>query len=145
MRPTQKPKTAPKGFALIVTLSLMVLLTIVALGLLTLSTISLRASGVGSDLAVARSNARLALMLAIGDLQKHAGQDTRITAKADVLDEKNPPAMGVWKSWEGTDHEQSGAFQGRPVSPGNYATKKKERFLAWLVSGDTATMPDITK
>ncbi len=145
MRPPQKSKTAPKGFALIVTLSLMVLLTILALGLLTLSTISLRASGAGSDQAVARSNARLALMLAIGDLQKHAGLDTRITAKADVLDEKNPPVMGVWKSWEGTDHEQSGSFQGRPVSPGNYATKKKERFLAWLVSGDTATMPDMTK
>lgn len=145
MRPTQKPKTAPQGFALIVTLTLMVLLTILAIGLLTLSSVSLRASGAGSDQALARSNARLALMLAIGDLQKHAGNDTRITAKADMLDEKNPQVMGVWRSWEGTDHEQSGAFQGRPVSPGNYATKKKERFLAWLVSGDTATMPDTTK
>lgn len=145
MRPTQKPKTQTKGFALIVTLTLMVLLTILALGLLTLSSVTLRASGSGSDLAVARANARLALSLAIGDLQKHAGTDTRITAKADILDEKNPQVLGVWRSWEGTDHEQSGTYQGRPVSPGNYAAKKKERFMSWLVSGDTTVMPDMTQ
>lgn len=145
MKPTRKPRRAPGGFALIVTLCLMVLLTILAVGLLTLSSVSLRASGAGSDLAVARSNARLALMLAIGDLQKHAGNDTRITARADVLDEKNPQITGVWRSWEGTDHEQNGASQGRPVSPGNYATRKRDRFLAWLVSGDSRAIPDVTR
>ena len=136
------------GFALIVTLSLMILLTVIAVGLLTLSSISLRSSSQGAGVAMARANARMSLMLAMGELQKQSGLDTRITARADVLDVKNPPVAGVWKSWEGTDHEPSGSYQGRPISPGNYATKKKDRFLGWLTSGDPATattLPNTTK
>ena len=147
--PLHQPRLAAvrAGFALVITLSLMVLLTLLAVGLLTLSTISLRVSSQAADRLVARSNARMALLLAMGELQKYAGSDTRITARADVLDEKNPPVLGVWKSWEGTDHELTGSNQGRPVSPGNYRTKKQSRFLAWLVSGDPATatlLPDTT-
>lgn len=141
------PAGSLRGFALVVTLSLMVLLTILAVGLLSLSAVSLRVSSQGMAMAEARSNARMALVLALGDLQKQAGPDTRVTARADVLDEANPPVLGVWKSWEGTDHEASGNFAGRPVSPGDYAAKKKERFLAWLVSGDpttSTTLPDTT-
>lgn len=41
-----------RGFALVVTLSLMILLTIIAVGLLTLSSISLRASSQGNSTAV---------------------------------------------------------------------------------------------
>ena len=145
MKPNRKSARPQRGFALIVTLTMMVLLTVVALGLLTLSTISLRSSSSGVEQSVARANARMALMLAIGDLQKHAGLDTRVTAKADILDAANPPVMGVWKSWEGTDHELTGSAQGRPISPGNYATKKKDRFLSWLVSGSTTTLPNTTK
>ena len=94
-----------RGFALIVTLSLMILLTVIAVGLLTLSSISLRASGQSQSMAVARANARLALMLAIGDLQKYAGPDQRVTARADILDTptkkiQNPRLTGVWKSWD---------------------------------------------
>lgn len=127
-----------RGFALIVTLMLMVLLAILAVGILSLSSVSLRNSGTSLAMAEARANARMALMLALGDLQKNAGADTRITARADILDETNPPVLGVWKSWEGTDHDASG----RPVSPGNYESEKAKRFLGWLVSGDQMQMPD---
>ncbi len=123
------------GFALVVTLSLMILLTIIAVGLLSLSTISLRSATQGDAMSTARANARLALMLALGELQNHAGSDTRVTASADILNKNNPRILGVWKSWEGADHEQSGAFAGRPKSPGNYQAEKKQRFLRWLVSG----------
>ena len=129
---------AKNGFALVVTLSLMILLTVIAVGLLSLSSISLRASGASSETAEARSNARMALMLAIGDLQKHAGLDTRVTARADILDENNPPVVGVWKSWEGSDHDENG----RPISPGDYRTIKEGRFLGWLTSGNSALTPD---
>ena len=126
------------GFALVVTLSLMILLTVIAVGLLSLSTISLRAAGNSSDLAAARSNARMALMLALGNLQKHAGLDTRVTARADILDEKNPPVVGVWKSWGGDNHDKTG----RPISPGDYKQAKEGRFLGWLTSGNPAAAPD---
>ncbi len=138
----------PRGFALIITLSLMILLTVIAVGLLSLSSISIRESSQTSDLAIARSNARMAMMLAIGELQVQAGPDTRVTARADILDEqnntKNPPILGVWKSWEGTDHEMTGTYAGRPISPGNYQATKEGRFLRWLVSGDPATLKNST-
>jgi len=138
-------RASRRGFALVVTLSLMILLTVIAVGLLSISSIALRSSGTGEAMARARANARMAMILALGELQKQTGPDTRVTARADVLDAKNPPVLGVWKSWEGTDHETTGAFAGRPVSPGSYAAKKKARFLAWLVSGNTTSaVPDTT-
>ena len=140
-----------RGFALIVTLSLMILLVTIAVGLLTLSSISLRNASSNSDLARAKGNARLALLLALGELQKQAGSDTRVTANAEVLN-KNlnqnfPPVLGVWKSWEGADHELTGTSAGRPRSPGNYENEKKTRFLAWLTStpGTADTPPSTTK
>ncbi len=123
------PKKRSGGFALVITLSLMILLTILAVGLLTLSSVSLRAASQSTDIASARANARLALMLAMGELQKNAGLDTRVTARADLVNASNPPLLGVWKSWEGSDH----AASGQPVAP-DYSSHKKSRFLAWLVS-----------
>ena len=128
-----------RGFALVVTLSLMILLTVIAVGLLSLSSISLRASAQSSDMNVARSNACLALTLAIGELQKHAGLDTRVTARADLLDQNNPPVLGVWKSWEGNNHNNSG----RPIAP-DYSNHKNARFLAWLTSASAeSTMAQV--
>ncbi|MFT4176920.1 MAG: hypothetical protein QM627_09715 [Luteolibacter sp.] len=134
-----------RGFALIVTLTLMVLLTIIALGLLSLSTINLRQSSKELALSNAKANARMALMLAIGELQAAAGPDTRVTARADILDANNPPILGVWKSWEGTDHESNG----RPLAP-DYGSKRQSaesggRFVRWLVSGDPEKLNDINQ
>lgn len=132
------------------TLSLMILLSILAVGMLTLSGVALRSSSQDEAICRARSNARMAMMLALGGLQKQTGQDTRVTARADILAEKNPLVLGVWKSWEGSDHETSGTFLGRPKSPGNDENVKESRFQGWLVSGDrdtlmdAANVPDVT-
>ncbi|MDG0993970.1 MAG: hypothetical protein P8O22_04465 [Akkermansiaceae bacterium] len=136
------------GFALIATISVMVLLVMIALAMLSLSTIELRESQNGRAMAEAQANARVALMLAIGNLQKHAGSDMRITAPADILDDSYPLALGVWRSWEGTDHEASGTLKGRPKAP-DYSSKTKSasvsdsgRFVSWLVSGaDENSLP----
>ena len=122
-----------RGFALIVTLSLMILLTVVAVGLLTLSSISLRSSAQGNAMATAHANARLALMLAIGDLQKNAGPDQRVTARADVLDadsakkSKNPRLTGVWKSTEL-------AVGTLPTGADYDKAARDAKFLGWLTS-----------
>jgi hypothetical protein len=98
---TPATKRPPRGFALIATLSMMILLTLVAVGLLSLSSISLRTASNGSAMATAQSNARLALMLAIGELQKAAGPDTRITAPANLVNADAPAGVtGVWNSWK---------------------------------------------
>lgn len=103
---------SPRGFALIVTLALMMLLALVAVGLLTLSTVAAR--GGNRDVSIARANARMALMLAIGQLQRATGPDQRVTAAAAILDSdpltptienvKNPGLIGAWKTvWGSND------------------------------------------
>lgn len=84
--------SSKSGFALVVTLSLMILLTIITVVLLTLSSISLMASSQGSSASIARTNARLATMLALGDLQKFMGPDQSVsaTASAVVANAKRP-------------------------------------------------------
>jgi hypothetical protein len=117
------------GFALVVTLSLMVLLTLIAVGLLGLSSISLRGASQGAAQSEARANARLALMLAIGGLQNELGPDQRINAPADLtssgLADGRQRWVGTWDSWP------AGAKQ-RPAP----------QFRRWLVSGDPQLLGD---
>jgi hypothetical protein len=84
-----------RGFALIVTLSLMILLTVVAVGLLTLSSIALRQSSGSTAMRVAQANARLALCMALGELQRYGGPDQRITATADMAGNASGEALAV--------------------------------------------------
>ena len=119
----------PHGFALIVTLSLMILLTVIAVGLLSLSSISLRGSASQSASNVAKSNARVAMMLALGDLQKAAGDGRRVTVDGSIYDGAgNPNVVGVWKSWSPKIAENPLA-----VAP-NYTSAKDSRFVTWLAS-----------
>lgn len=117
-----------RGFALVVTLSLMILLTIIAVGLLTLSSISLRSSTQGNAMAAAKANARMALMMAIGELQKHAGPDQRVTARADLIDENSasPKLAGVWDSWEIKPTSQASDYE---------KSARDLKFRGWLASG----------
>jgi hypothetical protein len=120
-----------KGFALVVTLSLMILLTVVAVGLLTLSTISLRTVDRESAMAVAKGNARLALMLALGDLQKTTGQDRAITAPASLVDSNKPMGVtGVWTPWTRGSEGRSRTAQARD-----------DNFRQWLVSTVDGQVP----
>ncbi len=121
-----------RGFALIITIVLLVLLTVIAIGLLGLSTISLRTASREDSLRIARSNARMALAMAIGQLQKQAGPDQRITAPASLADENHPAGVtGVWKAWR------------PPQQSPDYRGEKTNRFTGYLISNtDPAAKPD---
>jgi type II secretory pathway component PulK len=86
-----------QGFALVVTLSLMVLLTVIAIGLLSLSSTSLRSSASGEAQSQAVANARMAVTMALGELQKEAGDDRRITADASLS--KSPTQSHLLWTW----------------------------------------------
>jgi type II secretory pathway pseudopilin PulG len=127
------------GFALVVTLALMVLLSILAVGLLSLSAVSLRASSGAQAESVARANARMAMMLAIGELQKQIGPDQRITAPSAILD-ADPESTSV----DGVAHAHlTGVWNARDAanesldsynsSPPDYS-RDKPNFRRWLVS-----------
>ena len=117
------------GFALVVTLTLMVLLSILAIGLLSLSTVSIRNTASASASQIAQANARLALSIAIGELQVHLGPDARITARAETLSKDSRVGGGVSKYtpqawWVGVSHSDGVS----KLTPGN-------KDIAWLVSG----------
>lgn len=127
----------PSGFALVITLSLMVLLTVIAVGLLGLSVISLRGTSQADAMAVAKANARMAMMLALGELQKEAGPDQRITASASILDSDplspepdgvaGEHLLGVWDAHTGWLNEAS--------IRSTHVAGREPKFRRWLVSG----------
>ena len=112
--------SAKRGFVLIVTLSLMILLTVIAVGLLTLSSITLRSSAQGQAAAEARANARLALMMAIGELQKEMGPDSRISAPHDAgttATGGQPHWTAVYDAWKHPTDPNTPETPGGAVSP----------------------------
>lgn len=136
------------GFALLTTISMLVLLSLVAIALLSLSTVTIRTTSQDAALMEARANARLALMLAIGELQQQLGPDQRVSAEstilANTLDHRH--WTGVWDSWRAG--ELDGA-QNSPDEPSEHRTIKgdantgmhptytknrKDHFRSWLVS-----------
>lgn len=123
-----------RGFALVATLMLMILLTVIAVGLLSLGSISLRGTGDRAAGQIARANARMALLLALGELQKSAGDDRRITADGSIsTDAKNPNVVGVWKSWSPKQSENPVA-----AAPDYNAVKESsDQFVGWLTSSGT--------
>lgn len=128
-KPT-RTRGSQTGFTLIITISLLVLLTLVAIGLLSLSTVSLRSSARGIAWQEARANAKVALMLALGDLQKSLGPDQRISFTADQLVGNTTAPLtitnqqkhftGAYRSWEAN-------VVNRPTTP---------QFVQWFVSGN---------
>ena len=149
-----------KGFALVVTVSLLVLLSVIALGLLSLSVITLRSGTREQAQMEARANARLALQIAIGELQKQLGPDQRISANGAILSPNSvshPHWTGVWDSWiagpaadapvnpdypsEESHHQTIGNQPDGSMRP-DYDQKDKH-FRSWLLSlsPDEATDP----
>ena len=125
--------SSSRGFALVISLTLMVLLTVVAVGLLTLSSISLRSSSQGEAMQMARSNARMALSLAIGQLQKSVGPDQRITAPANLLSPQAHPGLtGAWESVRLSPDGNPGLQEAKKGSRQN--DEANGEFIGWLAS-----------
>ena len=138
-----------RGFALIATISITGLLLVLAFAMMGLSSIELRTVKSSDAIANARANARMALMLAIGELQKEMGPDQRISGKASILANdssgkapdssgfdgrslesgfQNPHWMGVWNSWDKWLDGNSGGITS------TYTRGRKSNFRKYLVS-----------
>ena len=122
----------------------MVLITMVAMGLLSLSSIALRSASRFKDQEIARANARLALVIAIGELQTTLGPDQRVSAPGAILEKAgrsvaNPQWVGVWSTrrkdgssfW--TRDDRKGGLRDLRVTEG---WKREEQALSYLVSGN---------
>jgi len=92
-----------RGFALVASLMVLILLAMVAIAFLSLAAVQVRTSGDTRYQVEAEANARLALMLAIGELQRELGADQRVSAPVAILEtpgEAIPQAhwTGVWRT-----------------------------------------------
>lgn len=141
-----------QGFTLILTISLLVLLVMISIGLLSLSSVTLRGTAQTNGQSIARSNARLALMIAIGELQKQMGPDMRISAEAAIFD-GNPKTSAIegvaqphwlaaynsWGNWLNTSYTPPGGSN-LPSIRSTYIPKRSNMFRSWLLSMPTASM-----
>ncbi len=147
---SSKPDSARRrGFALVITISLMVLLSLLAVGLLSLSSVSLRGASRQEAMAEARANARLALTLAIGELQKELGPDQRISASASILASEEDADggvsrgwVGVWNSWEGENRYLSSVHGPSDLVP-DLSDHRRDSFRRWLVSSPAGKLTDL--
>lgn len=126
LKKLRKSASKNKGFALIASLSIMVLLVMITVGMLTLSTSEVRKSSQDKYQLEAQANARMALSIAMTQLQNYAGADQRVTATAEIVDGVTPEKVhwtGVWntENWDST------------------APNQNKEFLSWLVSRNAIT------
>ena len=122
LKPSGTDTGQKQGFALVIALSLMALLLLLMLSMSILLRVESNASSMGLAQLRAREAARLALMMALGDLQKHAGPDQRVTARAEITGVTNNNRFwtGVWDTTAPTS-EPVWLVSGMEPDPANQA------------------------
>lgn len=94
-----------EGFALLVTIALVAFLVLILMMFASLTRVETSVAANTQKVSMARQNALMALNIAVGQLQQHAGPDDRITATSALLGETtNPHIAGVWSAG-GTNRE----------------------------------------
>lgn len=132
------PRKSPKkGFALIATLTLMMLLAMLAVAVMATAASQNRIALQTMLQAEARQQALVGLDAAIGELQVELGPDRRVTASSGILDENGGSVaqhlLGVWNSWDGPIYGRSVSGQGSKIN-GTYSKGRSQMFRRWLIS-----------
>ena len=97
--PGTRANPAIKGFALVLSLSLMSFILLMLLAFTTLTRVETDSSKTALNQLHAQQQAILGLQLALGELQKSTGPDQRVSAPADLLSathESRANVVGVW-------------------------------------------------
>ncbi|WPJ96734.1 hypothetical protein SH580_03320 [Coraliomargarita algicola] len=126
LRPQQNAPSSHSysgGFALVIALSLMAFILLLLMSLTAVVRVETQSSKIQTEISLARSNALLGLQIAIGDLQKTAGPDQRVSATADL---SGRPPLDTQQHWTGVwDVSNQDPFTTHSTPP----------LLQWLVSG----------
>ena len=100
--PKRLLKRKKRGFALVATLTLMMLLTLIAVGLLALASSQTRIAQYTVLQAEARQQALIGLDAAIAELQVEMGPDQRVSANSSIVQlsdgATSSHVLGVWNS-----------------------------------------------
>ena len=135
--PLQRRIRKKTGFALIATLSLLMLLAMLAVALLSLSSTQQRIALQTVLLAEARQQALVGLDVAIGELQVEMGPDRRVSANSGILGDGKSVfpsyVLGVWDSWDGTLYGAS-PINGMKSIQMTYSKGRDKLFRRWMIS-----------
>ncbi len=131
------------GFALIVSIALMSLLLLLVISLATLTTLETQTATHTREEIEAQQNALAALGIALGQLQKYAGPDQRVTARADLqggAGSANAYWTGVYGSSIAANYadtpETIATDLTDPTKVDTDGTGSPAQLLSWLVSGN---------
>ena len=137
-----------RGFALVFSLALMSLVFFLVIALVSYVAMELRLAETRKTKTLSRAHAKMGLMVALGELQKHAGPDRRVTARASILDKdpytaeadgvEHPHWTGVWKRNPSVAASPPYGSTSEPWEepPTSEWDPHPEVELAWLVSGN---------
>ncbi len=108
------------GFALLITISLIAFLVLIVVTISSTTRVETRVADNAQQINRARQNALGALNLAVGQLQNHAGDDKRVTARAEITSTatlNQPYLTGVWKTSNTTGTPDSWLISGNEIAP----------------------------
>ncbi len=110
--PAGKYRNKESGFAMILSLALISFVFLLVITLVNQVRLELAYSDARQNQALAKAHARMGMMIAIGEIQKHLGPDMRISATADIYDERidsallnNLATVDLYGNGEGTIEE----------------------------------------
>ncbi len=95
----RRVSSSRRGFALLITITLLAFLVLLLVSLASLTRVETQVANNSQSLSQARQNALMALNVALGELQRTAGPDQRVTATADLVAGTHPSKIrwtGVW-------------------------------------------------
>lgn len=136
--------TRSKGFALLITVTLLAFLVLLLVSLASLTRVETQVASNNQQLSQARQNALMALNIALGQLQKYVGPDQRTTARSDMdaALANTTTASGRWLGAYGNgaaaDYAMTPvAISANLVDPSvSDAKGSQAKLLNWLVSGN---------
>ncbi len=128
----KKISSTSRGFALVIALSLMAFVLLLLLSITTLVQVETQGSQILMQQMEAEQSALLGLQIALGELQKTAGPDQRVTATADIFNDPND----ISKAPVQGRNRWAGVWDTSNYSPKTPDTKT---FKRWLVSSNEDT------
>lgn len=143
-----RSRDSQQGFALIISMGLMAFVLLLVLSIYTLLEVEARASGQSQAQTLARQNAYLGVLTAVGELQQALGPDSRITARSDIFAGSEALAedsevdqlywMGVWNA-----NNPDGSVKTTEDYKAWNALTPEERIAQgrWVVSGNAGKEP----
>ena len=120
------------GFALVIALGLMAFVLLLLLSITTLVQVETQSAQIQMQQMEAEQAALLGLQIALGELQKTAGSDQRVSATASILGDASNPYTSETTAANGRKH-WAGVWDTSGYSP---ADPDNKSFVRWLVSGD---------